>query len=203
MSQLVQFGQVRRGSIGAEIQDITANLARALNLNKNSGVIITNIEPDSPAQSAGLQAGDIIIKLNDNKIRNQHDFDNQEGLFELNNTIKITYIRNEKQRTTETKIRNFDRKEFDGTDLHKKLAGAHFINLPSHLKGRYQGVLIDEIKRGSQAWNLGLRTGDLITSANKKDILNLKQLKLILDNSKKPPLLNIYRNYGNYLLVLE
>ncbi len=203
MAQLVQFGQVRRGSIGVEVQDITANLARAFNLEKNGGVIITNVEPDSPAESAGLQAGDIITQLNGNKIKNQHDFNNQEGLFELNTSIAISFIRNEKRKHTKTVINNYDRKEFAGTELHKLLAGAHFINLPSHLKSHYQGVLIDEIERGSSAWNQGLRSGDLITNANKKEIINLKQLKIILDKSRKSPVLTVYRNYRNYILVLE
>ncbi len=203
MAQLIQFGQVRRGSIGVEVQDITANLAKAFNLEKSGGVIITDVEPDSPAEAAGLQAGDIITQLNDNKIKNQHDFDNQEGLFELQTDILITYIRNEKIKHTKTTIDSFDRKEFAGRDLHKLLAGAHFINLPARLKSNYQGVLIDEIQRGSPAWNQGLRSGDLITSANKKQVLNLKQLKLILDKSHKTPILNVYRNYRNYILVLE
>ncbi len=203
MNQLIQFGQVRRGSIGVEVQDITANLARAFNLEKNSGVIITNVEPDSPADYAGLQAGDIVTQLNDKAVNNQHDFDNFEGLFEINTPIEIVFIRNEKQKRTQTVINRFDRKEFDGSDLHSLLAGAHFINLPARLKNNYQGVLIDEIKRGSQAWQQGLRSGDLITSANKQEITNLKQLKIILDGSKKKPLLNVYRNYRNYLLVLE
>ncbi|MBL4773631.1 MAG: Do family serine endopeptidase [Alcanivoracaceae bacterium] len=203
MKQLIEFGQVRRGSLGIEVQDITPNLARAFNLDENSGVIVTDIEADSPADSAGLQSGDIIINLNDIRIKNQHDFDNQEGLFELNTNIKISYIRNEKQQTTTTKINNLDRKEFDGSELHEKLTGAHFINLPSRLKDRYQGVLLDEIQVGSNAWNQGLRTGDLITSANKKNIMNLKQLKIILNESKRSPVLNIFRSYRNYLLVLE
>ncbi|MCF6319024.1 MAG: Do family serine endopeptidase [Proteobacteria bacterium] len=203
MNQLIQFGQVRRGSIGVEVQDITANLARAFNLEKNSGVIITDVEPDSPAEYAGLQAGDIVTRLNDKAVNNQHDFDNLEGLFEINTPIEIVYTRNEKQKTTQTIINSFDRKEFDGVDLHLGLTGAHFINLPARLKSNYQGVLIDEIKRGSQAWKQGLRNGDLITSANKKEIVNLKQLKIILDKSRKTPILNVYRNYRNYLLVLE
>lgn len=203
MKQLVQFGQVRRGSLGIEVQDITANLARAFNLEKNSGVIITDVEPDSPAELAGLETGDIISHLNDNRIKNQHDFDNQEGLFELNTSIDIKYLRNEKQKLTRTKINNFDRKEMDGVELHKKLTGAHFINLPSRLKDNYQGVLIDEIVRNSKAWKLGLRSGDLITSINKNEVSNLKALKILLDKSKKSAVLNIYRNYRNYLLVLE
>ncbi|MCF6288143.1 MAG: Do family serine endopeptidase [Proteobacteria bacterium] len=203
MNQLVQFGQVRRGSIGVEVQNITANLAKAFNLDKNSGVIVTEIEPSSPADSAGLQVGDIIVKLNDNTIKNQHNFDNQEGLFELNTAITITYTRNGSIKTTQAQIDTFDRKEFAGKDLHKLLAGAHFINLPSRLKDYYQGVLIAEIERGSRAWQQGLRSGDLITAANKKDISSLKQLKIILDKSRKAPVLNVYRNYRNYLLVLE
>ncbi len=203
MKQLINFGQVRRGSLGVEVQDITADLARAFNLDNKGGVIITDVEIESPADSAGLQAGDIITELNGIKIQNQHDFDNQEGLFELNTPIDINYIRNEKHRYSQTKINAFDRKEFDGKELHRLLTGAHFINLPARLKSQYQGVLIDEIKRGSLAWNQGLRSGDLITTANKKEITNLKQLKIVLDKSRKSPVLNVYRNYRNYILVLE
>lgn len=203
MNQLIAYGQVRRGSLGIEVQDITANLARAFNLNKNSGVIITSIESDSPADSAGLQAGDIITKLNTNPIKNQHDFENQEGLFELNTSIEIDYLRNDTPYQTTTIINTFDRKEIAGKELHKKLTGAHFINLPSRLKNDYQGVLIDEIVPNSPAWKQGLRTGDLITSANKQTLSNLKQLKSIIDKSFKSPVLNVYRNYRNYLLVLD
>lgn len=203
MKQLVNHGQVRRGSLGIEVQDITANLARAFNIDKNSGVIVTNIATDSPAESAGLQPGDIIVKLNNNKIRNQHDFDNQEGLFELNSDISIEYLRNDKRRKVSTTIEQYDRDEIDGAELHEQLSGAHFINLPPRLKDSYQGVLIDEIKPRSTAWKHGLRAGDLVTTINKKDVNSLKQLKIILDNSKKAPVLNIYRNYRNYLLVLE
>lgn len=203
MNQLITYGQVRRGSLGIEVQDITANLARAFNLEKNSGVIITDVEIDSPAQVAGLQAGDIITKLNTNSIRNQHDFENQEGLFELNTSITIDYLRNDKPYKTSTTINTFDRKEIAGKELHKQLTGAHFINLPSRLKNDYQGVLIDEITPNSRAWNQGLRTGDLITTTNKKPISNLKQFKTIIDNSYKSPVLNVYRNYRNYLLVLD
>ena len=203
MRQLVQHGQVRRGSLGVEVQDITENLARAFNLVKNSGVIVTNVEEDSPAHIAGLKPGDIITHLNNTKVSNQHDFENQEGLFELNTRIKINYIRDEDKDQTTASITTFDRKEFDGDELHSGLEGAHFVNLPSRLKDTYQGVLIDEIQRGSPAWNQGLRSGDLVTSINKKSVNNLKQVKNILDNSKKSPVLNIYRNYRNYILVLE
>ena len=159
MRQLVQHGQVRRGSLGVEVQDITENLARAFNLVKNSGVIVTNVEEDSPAHIAGLKPGDIITHLNNTKVSNQHDFENQEGLFELNTRIKINYIRDEDEDQTTASITTFDRKEFDGDELHSGLEGAHFVNLPSRLKDTYQGVLIDEIQRGSPAWNQGLRSG--------------------------------------------
>jgi Do/DeqQ family serine protease len=203
MHQLITYGQVRRGSLGVEVQDITANLARAFNLSKNSGVIIADVERDSPAQQAGLQAGDIITRLNSNEIKSQHEFENQEGLFELNTTIIIDYVRNDTLYKTSAKINTYDRKEIAGKELHKKLKGAHFINLPARLKNDYQGVLIDEINANSPAWNQGLRTGDLITTANKQPVTNLKQFKTIIDKSYKSPVLNIYRNYRNYLLVLD
>lgn len=203
MNQLIRYGQVRRGSLGVEIQDITAKLARAFNLESEKGVILTSIDEDSPAQKSGLRVGDIIVSLNDSKVNNSRDFENLEGLFELNKDIKITFIRNEKRKILTARIDEFDRKEFDGDELYPLLQGAHFINLPARLKNDYQGVLIDEIQRGSAAWQLGLRSGDLITSVNKKEISSLKQFKISLEKSRKAPILNVYRNYRNYILVLE
>lgn len=203
MNQLVQYGEVRRGSLGVDVQDITPSLARAFNLETENGVIITYVDEDSPADKVGLRSGDIITKINTVEIKNSKDFNNQEGLIELNNDVKIHFLRDEKQRITTTIIQEFDRNEFHGKDLHEKLKGAHFVNLPTRLKDDYQGVLIDKIIRNSSAWKLGLRSGDLLTTVNKDEISNLKQLKIALKKSRKAPVLNIYRNYRNYLLVLE
>lgn len=203
MRQLVEFGTVRRGSLGMGVQDITERLARAFDVGQKKGVLVTSVDPDSPADRAGIQAGDIITQLNGDKISSQKQFQNYEGLIELDSQVKIDYLRDDTAKQVMTLITEADRNELKGKELHPLLKGTLLSNLPVQYRDRFQGVLIEEIERGSSAWELGLRAGDLVTSVNKREINSLKQMTQSIDASNKTPLLNIYRNGRNYLLLLE
>ncbi len=203
MRQLVEFGTVRRGSLGMGVQDITERLARAFDVGQKQGVLVTSVDPDSPADRAGIQAGDIITQLNGDKISNQKQFQNYEGLIELDSQVKIDYLRDDRAKQVMTLITEADRNELKGKELHALLKGTLLSNLPVQYRDRFQGVLIEEIERGSVAWDKGLRAGDLVTSVNKREINSLKQMTQSIESSKKTPLLNIYRNGRNYLLLLE
>ncbi len=203
MNQLVQYGTVRRGSLGMSVQDITERLARAFDVEQKKGVLVTSVDPDSPADRAGLQPGDIITQLNGDRINNQKQYENYEGLIELNSQVAIDYLRNDRAKNVLTEITEADRNEINGKELHPLLKGTLLTNLPVQYRERFQGVLLEEIERGSSAWDLGLRAGDLITSVNKSEIMNLKQFSQGIKRSKKNPLLNVYRNGRNYLLLLE
>lgn len=203
MDQLIEYGEVRRGSLGVSVQNITEQLARAFDVRQKHGVIITAVDPDSPAERAGLKSGDIIVKLNGDKINNQQQFKNFEGLLPLNSAVLIDYLRDNQALKTATEITDNDRNELGGHELHPLLEGTTLRNLPPKYRQQYQGVLVDEVIRGSSAWSLGLRAGDLITAVNKQDIATLKQLTVKMRKSQNIPLLNIYRNGRNYLLVLE
>ena len=203
MRQLVEFGTVRRGSLGLEVQDITERLAKAFDVGQKQGVLVTAVDPDSPADRAGLQAGDIVTQLNNDRITSQKQFQNYEGLIDLNSQVAIDYLRNDQTKQASTLITEADRNEINGKELHGLLKGTVLRNLPAKNKDRFQGVLLEEVERNSQAWQLGLRAGDLITSVNKAEINSLKQLTQGVERSSKTPLLNIYRNGRNYLLLLE
>ncbi len=122
---------------------------------------------------------------------------------ELDSQVKIDYLRDDAAKQVMTLITEADRNELKGQELHPLLKGTLLSNLPLQYRDRFQGVLIEEIERGSSAWELGLRAGDLVTSVNKREINSLKQMTQNIDASKKTPLLNIYRNGRNYLLLLE
>ncbi len=203
MRQLVEFGTVRRGSLGMGVQDITERLAQAFDVGQKQGVLVTSVDTDSPADRAGLQPGDIITQLNGDRINNQKQFQNYEGLLELDRQVTIDYLRNDEAKQVFTLISEADRNELKGQELHALLNGTLLSNLPVQYRNRFQGVLIEEIERNSKAWQLGLRAGDLITSVNKGEISSLKQLSESIKRSSKTPLLNIYRNGRNYLLLLE
>lgn len=203
MMQLIEFGEVRRGSLGIGVQDITERLAKAFDVNQKQGVLVTSVDSDSPAMRAGLQPGDIIVSLNGDRINSEHQLKNFEGLLPLNSTVLINYLRDDKPAKTATEITEKDRNEVGGHELNPLLKGAVLSNLPAKYRNQYQGVLIATVVRNSSAWQLGLRSGDLITAVEKREIATLKQLAEQMLGGSKNPLLNIYRNGRNYLLPLE
>lgn len=200
MHQLVAYGTVRRGSLGVQVQDITPRLAKAFGIQTNQGVLVTAVDPDSPADRSGLQAGDVINHINGSKITNQKQFQNFEGLIELNSDVTLSYSRDGKEKRLLTQITEADRNQMRGAELHPALNGVNLTNLPHKYRDSYQGVLLESVERNSKAWRLGLRAGDLITAVDKKEVATLKQLSQKIE---KDALLSIYRNGRYYLLPLE
>lgn len=203
MRQLITYGTVRRGSLGTEVQNLTPRLVTAFNLESDQGVMVTAVDEDSPADRAGIQAGDVITQVNGQKIKSQKQFENQQGLIELDTDVTIGFWRNGKDKRITTRISEVDRNEMKGMELHPALKGSALANLPAKYRQRYQGVLFETIQQGSKAWALGLRSGDLITAVNNDDIANLKQLSERLAANTKEPMLKIYRNGRYYLLPLD
>ncbi len=200
MRQLVAYGTVRRGSLGIQVQDITDRLSQAFNIAINQGVLVTAVDPESPAERAGLQAGDVVTYINGQKISSSKQFQNFEGLIELDSDVTVGFLREGKELRKLTRISEIDRSEMSGQELHRELTGSVLINLPHKYRENYQGVFVESVERSSSAWQLGLRAGDLITAVDKNDIVNLKQLN---KRMAKKVVLSIYRNGRYYLLPLS
>jgi len=202
MLQLIEHGQVKRGRIGAQTQDINPDLALAFNLPKGSGgAVITQVSPGSAADKAGLKAGDIVLQINGKRVEHSSDLRNFIGLLRVGKKVEMTVLRDGKQRTLLATIQTPVSDEKQGKALHKKLNGARFGNIQqgSRLYGHIQGVLVVSITRNSPAAYAGLRKGDVIISANRKIINNLVQFTAAIKGSRKL-LLNIRR--GNLALFL-
>jgi len=98
---IIQTGYFSRPSIGAEYQNITPRIAARYQLPSDYGVYITNVESGSPALQAGLQIGDIIIKINDDEINETNSFINVLFKYKPQDTVSLTFIRENETRLTE------------------------------------------------------------------------------------------------------
>ena len=99
MDQLVKFGHVEHGYIGVEVQDLTPDIAAALHTDQAQGALITNIVSGSPADQAGLQAGDIILSVDNVAISGRAQFLNVVGFAHQHHDLAVTYQRNGTQAT--------------------------------------------------------------------------------------------------------
>nr|WP_317623113.1 DegQ family serine endoprotease [Thiohalomonas denitrificans] len=201
--QLVEYGEVRRGHLGAQAQDLTPELARAFGLKSQPGAVVTRVEPGSPADKAGLAAGDVVVAVNGRPVRDATDVRNAIGLLRIDQRVSLKVVRNGETRTLEAIIREPATAAIEGQKLHPRLAGAQFGNIPesSRLAGKVEGILVTEVDRSKAAWQAGLRPGDVITQANRQSVTNLRELEKAVKGSDGL-LLNIVRGNGAlYLLI--
>jgi 2-alkenal reductase len=102
MTQLITKGGVERAYIGVTYQDVDPQIASALNLNTTNGVVITQVEPGTPAAKAGLQEGDVILEFDSQKIDQDHALSSFLYTHKAGDTVTLTILRDGK--TMQVKI---------------------------------------------------------------------------------------------------
>ncbi|MBI3563486.1 MAG: DegQ family serine endoprotease [Gammaproteobacteria bacterium] len=204
-AQLSEHGQVRRGRLGAEAQDLTPELIQAFGLqNGTGGAVITQVTPDSPADKAGLKSGDIVVEINAKPIRDAGDLRNAVGLLRIGQKVELTIVRDGKRKNLEAQIEEPKHVKTTGKALNPHLQGATLgeISEDSPFYGQIEGVMVLAVEHGSPAWRAGLRKNDVITSANRKNVHNLEELRDAVGKTSSL-LLNIRRGDSALFLYLQ
>ncbi|MFV2061356.1 MAG: DegQ family serine endoprotease [Gammaproteobacteria bacterium] len=202
--QLISYGKVRRGRLGAQAQDLTPQLAQAFGIPMQRGAVVTSIVPNSAADKSGLKPGDIITKINAKQVKNANVLRNVIGLLRIGKTVTLDVLRDGKPKSLIAKIEKTIVTTLKGKDLHPRLTGALLSNIDqnSPLYKRIEGVIFNQVENASPARSAGLQRGDIIVSANRISISNISELMDIATNSKEL-LLNIRRGNGALFLYLE
>jgi serine protease Do/serine protease DegQ len=203
MQQLLEYGEVRRGRLGIQAQDLTPELARAFNIKPTQGAVITMIEQGSPAQKAGLKIGDVIVKANGRKVRSSIDMYNLVGLMRIGQTVEMELIRNGRVTVVSAKIQHMEVVTIDGSEFSFRLAGAKIggIKETDIRRGKIEYLQVREVTPGSAAWNTGLRQDDIITSINKRLVKTFEDAYAAARTSRSL-LMNIQRgDQAMYILI--
>jgi len=204
VQQLVDYGEVKRGSLGVVVQDITPELSSAFGLKSSKGVLVSQVVKGSTADEAGLKQGDIILSIDRHKINKSSELRNAIGLLRLGKTVELEIIRNGTSKTLSGVIREPKQHRFSGNSINRRLAGVEFAEIgPGHpLFGRIQGVEVVKIKKSSQAWGAGIRQHDIIVSINRRRVSDENDVKQAAENARGL-LLNIRREDGAYFVVIR
>ena len=197
MDQLARFGEVRRGTLGIYVQDLTAELAGAFGLESGRGALVAEVSGDSAAERAGIQAGDVVTSIADYPVNNARDFHNIEGQLPLDESITLAFFRNQEKMQASLDVEAL--RLLDGGSIDRRLKGGIFEDLPLRLRSnRIKGVLLSELKSGSQLARNGLRPGDIISSVNRNDISDLSDFQDAVASVRGNLTLQIYRNGREY-----
>ncbi len=204
MTQLVEHGQVRRGQLGAQAQDLTPELAVAFGLKQQRGAVVTQVEPGTPAERAGLQPGDIIVEVNGRPVQGSSDVRNSVGLLRIGQKVEMKILRGDERKTIRAVIEEPEMARLAGEKVHRRLAGAALGNIVEGMAnyGKVNGVVVIDVAPGSPAWGSGLRRGDVIAQANRRKVTDLKTLRQAIGNSDTL-LLNVQRRNGALFLLLQ
>jgi serine protease Do/serine protease DegQ len=205
MLQLIDHGEVRRGRLGAQGQDLTGQLAQAFGIDRDSGFIVTQIETGSPADKAGIRVGDVIVAANGKPIRSARDMHNLVGLQRLGESIELELFRDGTERELEVLIEPIEVNKLDGQRIHSKLAGATIGEVrEQHLqRGRIDYLQVISVEPGSNAAAAGFLVGDIIYSINKQLTRSFDELFALVDNNDKGMIMNIQRGNRELYILLK
>jgi serine protease DegQ len=211
MRQIVEYGEVRRGRLGVYIQTVTPDLTEALGLGTDEGALITQLEPGSAAEAAGLEVGDVIVEFNGKPVTGAPDLRNDVGLAVVGSRIALGVVRGGQRLDVEAQVEasaatQAAAPEAEGaTATIDALAGAEFGNLaPGDPRyGNTEGVLVARVENGSVAARQGLRAGDVVTAVNRTRVRSVAELSSALEQAGETIALEILRGEGRIFLVLR
>lgn len=181
MGQILDFGEIRRGLLGVNIQTIDAEAAETLNIEVDGGALITRVFPDSAAEKAGLQVGDIIVHVNDDKVASAGELRNTIGLLRTGDKVDIRYLRDNESHSASAELGSAEDRLLSGAEIHPGLAGASFAPASASSDS---GVEVTAVEEGSPAAQRDLRSGDVITAVNRVLVRNLRDLSSIAENNR-------------------
>lgn len=199
--QILEFGEVKRGMLGVQGGEISAELAKALGYESTRGAFVNQVMPDSAAEKAGLQAGDIIVALNGKRINTFGELRAKVATLGAGKTIKIAVVRDKDRKEFEVTLGEAQLQQTKADLLHPGLKGAALSN--TRKSDKVQGVRVTDVAEGSPAASYQLEAGDIIVGVNRKPVANLGELRKILERAGDVLALNVQRDERKIVIVVR
>lgn len=197
-SQMVQYGQVRRGELGIMGTELNSELAKAMKVDAQRGAFVSQVMPNSSAAKAGIKAGDVITTLNGKPISSFAALRAQVGTMPIGSKVTLGLLRDGKPVSVQIELQQSSQTQVDSSAIFSGIEGAEMSN-----KGQDKGVVVNSVKASSQAAQIGLKKGDVILGANQQPVKNIAELRKILDAKPSILALNIQRGDTSLYLLMQ
>jgi serine protease Do len=192
VDQLKEFGETRRGWLGVRIQDVTDDVAEALGLASAKGALVSDV-PEGPAMDAGMQAGDVIVSFDGREVEDTRGLVRQVGNTEVGKAVRVVVNRDG---ATQTLLVTLGRREeaesavpaaqpgpVEEEPQSMDLMGLTLSPLTSEIREQLElpesakGLAVLDVDEASEAFEKGLRAGDVITEAGQAQVIALTDLE--------------------------
>ncbi len=211
--QLQREGKVTRGWLGVVIQNVDKDLAESFGLKQAGGILISEVQEDSPASAAGLKQGDVILELNDVELNNVSDLRNRVAMLQPGSKAMFDIMRDGRPKKVQVTIgeqpSNFGKGDpASSNDQSLEQYGLTLQELTPELADKFEykqdsGLIISDVAIGSAAAVAGLKPGQLVEEVNRERVRNLNDLQNALKKSDPDKILLRVRsgNYSTYIVL--
>ncbi len=206
MDQLAEHGEVQRGQLGVLIQDLTPELAGAFGITGTGGAVVARVIPQSPAEEAGLQSGDIVTAVNGRPIADGSALRNAIGLLPIGSKVELELQRGGRDMQVTAIIGDPQETVGASGELSGRLAGVSLGEVGRSERRQIggNGVEVLEVDRDSRAWEAGLRRGDIIVSVNQHPVGSVDEVAQAVKQAKDGSLLlHVLRDAGALFIVIR
>ena len=182
-TELAAKGKVTRGWLGVSIQPLTPELAKGFGLQEAKGVLISDVMQDSPAERAGITAGDIVTEFDRKKVDTPQDLQKAVAATTPGKGVPVKVWRDKGEKTLEIKIGETpeDTVALKSTNRSKTLLGLDVRpitpDLARQLSLRGDGVIVFSVEDDSPAAEAGLQRGDVIREVNRQRVRNVQDFE--------------------------
>ena len=209
VEQLRSQGRVSRGRIGVQIGPVSKEVAESMGLPKAQGALVTGVETGAPADKAGVEAGDIIVKFDGKAVEKSSDLPRIVGGIKPGTKSTITVFRRGSTKDLAVTVAEIEAdsapsKGRDAPDTKPKgvtgqVYGLVVSDLPEAQKKELKiksGVRIDAATEG--AARAGLREGDVIIAVGNTEVASVRELEAVLAKHDKKKSLNVLYRRGDW-----
>lgn len=212
VQQLRDNGKVQRGWLGVQIQEVDRELAKSFKMERPEGALVAQVLPDSPAEAAGMSAGDVIVKFNGKTVASAAALPPIVGLTPIGKSVPVVVLRDGKRKKLNVKIGKLDEDQqlaaTGGNENQSNQVNKLGLSLSDLSKSERKeldidsGVRVDEVGPGP-ARTAGLKAGDIIVAVGSKPVSNARTLRKQLEKAKDPVALLLRRNGNPLFLALD
>jgi serine protease Do len=212
MTQLIDKGQVRRGLLGVTIQPVTSDIARSLGLTQVRGALVSDVQPDSPAEKGGVHRGDVITAIDGTPVTDGNVLRNHVAQMQPGTKAQLSLLRDGKEQTATVTLAELkaSRGDKDTPDAGADGAGYGMSVEPLTRETARQlgveataGVVVRDVQQSGRAAEAGLRSGDVIEQVDGKTVQSAEALQSALKNGDRPALLLVHRGAASVFVTLE
>ena len=197
VDQLQEFGETRRGWLGVRIQDVTDDVAEAIGLASAEGALVTDV-PEGPSQEAGVESGDVITSFDGTEVEDTRELVRTVGRTEVGKAVEITVFRDGEQQTLEITLGRREDAEAaipaaaEAPEAQESdVLGLSVSPITDSMREEMdldedlEGLVVTDVPEDGEAFEKGLRAGDVITEAGQGAIASVADLEERVESARE------------------